>query len=309
MKILIGYDGSHSAEAALDDLVRAGLPESVEAVIVTVAEIWMPSPPKSSGLIEFASKAIPNWIKKHNSISERTLSEAETIGSSAKQRLQLKFPDWKVLLEISSGSPAREILAKAAEFKPDLIVVGSQGKNSISPLFPGSTSRKILSEAECSVRVARGKIEIEQDTARLVVGFDGSGGAEAAVKAVARRSWGERGKVRLVTVVDSLVPAEISRFVSTVADLVEEEKQADRLWVEKLAESALRKLIASGLNAELIVCEGNPKRILIEEARKWSADCVFVGSHSSAFESDGFPVGSTSAAIAERAQCSVEVVR
>jgi len=27
MKILIGYDGSHCADAALDDLRRAGLPE------------------------------------------------------------------------------------------------------------------------------------------------------------------------------------------------------------------------------------------------------------------------------------------
>lgn len=30
MKILIGYDGSPSADAALDDLQRAGLPADVE---------------------------------------------------------------------------------------------------------------------------------------------------------------------------------------------------------------------------------------------------------------------------------------
>jgi nucleotide-binding universal stress UspA family protein len=309
MKILIGYDGSRSAEAALDDLRKAGLPEIVEVLVVTVAEIWMPSPPKNNGLKEFASKAIPGWIKKHNSISERSWSEAETIGDSASRRLQSKFPDWKVLLEISSGSPAREILTKAAEFKPDLIIVGSQGKNSVNPLFPGSTSRKIFSEAKCSVRVARVAAAIETDAVRLIVGYDGSAGAESAVKNVALRNWSKSGKVRLVTVIDSLVPAEISRFVSTVADLVEEEKQADRLWAENLAESALRRLNDSGLDAKLVVCEGNPKRILIEEARKWNADCIFVGSHSSAFESDGFPVGSTSTAIAERAQCSVEVVR
>ena len=32
MKILIGYDGSECADAALDDLTQAGLPSSVEVV-------------------------------------------------------------------------------------------------------------------------------------------------------------------------------------------------------------------------------------------------------------------------------------
>ena len=39
MKILIGYDGSECADAALDDLKRAGLPQSAEAHILSVAEV------------------------------------------------------------------------------------------------------------------------------------------------------------------------------------------------------------------------------------------------------------------------------
>ena len=35
MKILIGYDGSECADAALDDLKRAGLPERAEAHILS----------------------------------------------------------------------------------------------------------------------------------------------------------------------------------------------------------------------------------------------------------------------------------
>ena len=45
MKALIAYDGSTCAEAALDDLNRAGLPGEVEAVVVTVAELRSPRPP------------------------------------------------------------------------------------------------------------------------------------------------------------------------------------------------------------------------------------------------------------------------
>ena len=41
MKVLIGYDGSQSADAALADLQRAGLPKETEALIVSVADVMM----------------------------------------------------------------------------------------------------------------------------------------------------------------------------------------------------------------------------------------------------------------------------
>ena len=48
MRILIGYDGSECADAALDDLMQAGLPANAEAHILSVAEVWLPPPPPSS---------------------------------------------------------------------------------------------------------------------------------------------------------------------------------------------------------------------------------------------------------------------
>lgn len=41
MRILIGHDGSQSADAALVDLQRAGLPDEAEALIICVADIIM----------------------------------------------------------------------------------------------------------------------------------------------------------------------------------------------------------------------------------------------------------------------------
>lgn len=38
MKILIAYDGSDCADAALTDLQRAGLPSDVEAIVLSVDE-------------------------------------------------------------------------------------------------------------------------------------------------------------------------------------------------------------------------------------------------------------------------------
>jgi hypothetical protein len=39
MKVLIAYDGSSYADAALDDLRRAGLPREGEALVVSVGDV------------------------------------------------------------------------------------------------------------------------------------------------------------------------------------------------------------------------------------------------------------------------------
>ena len=44
MRILIGYDGSEYADAAIDELRRAGLPSEATAIVLSVIEIWSLSP-------------------------------------------------------------------------------------------------------------------------------------------------------------------------------------------------------------------------------------------------------------------------
>lgn len=309
MKILIGYDGSRSADAALDDLQKAGLPDDSEVKVISVAEVWMPPPENDGTLKEYSPEAKAEWLKKYNGVAQKAIVEAEVLSRHAKERINIKFPEWKVSFEAGYGSPAQGILAHADEFKPDLIVVGSQGKSAISRILLGSISSKIISEANCSVRVARGRIEVDPVPVRIIIGYDGSPGANAAVQAVVGRKWREYGEFRLVSATNSLVPPEIGRFVPPLPNLFEKEIKSERDWVEKLAENALLKLKNAGLKADLSVETGNPKQVLIEVAEKWGADCIFVGSHSFSNKLERFLIGSTSLAVAERAHCSVEVVR
>ena len=44
MKILVAYDGSECADAALDDLRRAGLPSDAQVKVLSVVENWLPPP-------------------------------------------------------------------------------------------------------------------------------------------------------------------------------------------------------------------------------------------------------------------------
>ena len=63
-KILIAYDGSHCAEAALDDLKNAGLlTENVEALILSVAEVWLP-PDETGEEQDFMTDSLGKDIRK-----------------------------------------------------------------------------------------------------------------------------------------------------------------------------------------------------------------------------------------------------
>ena len=44
MKVLIAYDGSESADTAIDGLRRAGVPREADALVASVAEVWLPAP-------------------------------------------------------------------------------------------------------------------------------------------------------------------------------------------------------------------------------------------------------------------------
>jgi len=310
MKILIAYDGSSCAEAALDDLVRAGLPEAGEFAVMSVAEVWLPPENiRQEWEAENPDSFLTEINHKHDEKNKKALAEVETMANHAAERLRKMFPRWTVSAEAASGSPAWEVLTKAGDFKPDLIVAGSHGRSAVGRFFLGSISQKILTEAHCSVRVARGRVEVDPTPVRIIIGFDGSQGAQAAVEAVASRNWLEKSEIRLFAVSDPITPSLIGRIVPPIADLVEEVNEGEREWLKKLAEPALQKLKDAGLTATLSIEAGNPKQILVEEAERWCADAIFVGANRFDSRIERFLLGSVSAAVAARAHCSVEVVR
>jgi nucleotide-binding universal stress UspA family protein len=313
MRVLIAYDGSSCADAALADLQRAGLPRfGVEATVISVAEVWLPPPPPSiHEVVELAQAAeTPADLRKRYSETSSQAEEARTLSLRAQKRLRQNFPEWSILAEATTGSPAWEVILKADQWKPDLIVVGSQGRSAFGRFVLGSVSQKVLTEARSSVRVARGRVEVEESPVRIIIGVDGSPGCEAAVRQVARRLWPHGSEARVVVVVeDPLVPTAIGRLVPPVTKWVEESNRVDRAWVRRIADKAVETLRSGELNASPVIREGDPKRVLIEEAETWGADCIFVGSTGFGNRFERFLLGSISAAVAARAHCSVEVVR
>jgi nucleotide-binding universal stress UspA family protein len=143
-KVLIAYDGSAYADAALDDLRRAGLPREAEALIVTVSDGLVPA---SSPIAEVAgtaltSRRVTSTIAVAKEQATRLLVEARGFATKASRRVLSYFPGWEVRAEVLEGSPSWELLRKAEEWQPDLIMVGSQGRSALGRFFLGSVSKK-----------------------------------------------------------------------------------------------------------------------------------------------------------------------
>jgi nucleotide-binding universal stress UspA family protein len=308
-RLLIAYDGSEGADSALDDLQRAGLGNSVEAVILSVAELWLPPAPPLAGANEAFPLYTPPGLESAREHVAQAVEQAHSLTKNASGRVQATFSSWKVSTEVSTGSPAWEVINKADKWEPDLVIVGSQGRSALGRFFLGSVSQKILTEVRCSVRVGRRPITAAGVPVRVLVGVDGSPGAEASVQAVAKREWPSDTEISVIAVQDPSVPLAIGSLNPQVTEWIGEAEEGDRQWVRKMVEVASEDLRGAGLNVSSLVKEGDAKKVLVDEAKRLSADCIFVGSTGFSNRLERFLLGSVSAAVANRAECSVEVVR
>src|SRR5690348_16185832 len=126
MKILIAYDGSDCAEAAITDLQRAGLPEETTALVLSLADVFLPA---------------------------------------GRQIRDPKQPDWM-----------RQSIQNA-------------GRSALGRLCLGSVSLSVLAHSAVAVRIGRSQAKSSSRARRILVGFDGSRQALAALHHVSRRHW------------------------------------------------------------------------------------------------------------------------
>jgi nucleotide-binding universal stress UspA family protein len=305
MKILIAYDGSSYANAALDDLPRAGLPRVAEALILSVAEVFLP--PTSSQTLALPAQ-VSAAVQRARAQAAQALEEAYAIAQQGRTHLLTSFPAWDVRAEACADSPAWAVIKQADAWQPDMIVVGSHGRSAVGRFLLGSVSQKVLSEAHGSVRVGRGHRQTTEARVHLLIGIDGSPDAAAAVRAVAAREWPPGSAARLVTALDARMSTAIA-FTQPSADMGIAVSDADAAaWMTRTVEAMAAPLEAQGLTVSSLITEGDPKHVLLDEAERWGADCLFVGARGLS-RVERFLLGSVSAAVAARAHCSVEVVR
>jgi len=291
MKIVIAYDGSMHAGIAVDDLLQAGLPPDAEAIVVSIIEEGIPAA-RTFGMVE-------------TDFVSRRMAAAERWAEEACGRLTKYFPQWHIQMETRWGKPAEVLLDKAIGWPADLLVVGAHGRSPLGRLVLGSVSMKLVHEAPCSVRVARPGVHT--GAIRLLIGNDGSSEAEKVVDAVCSRSWPAGTEAEVIAVQELLVPAPGDRITIGPGPFTQvNETQRDRL--KEASDKAVDKLQRAGIIASSVIERGDPKHTLIEAARDWDANTIFVGARGLG-RIDRLILGSVSSAIVAHAPCTVEVVR
>ncbi|HWB54687.1 MAG TPA: universal stress protein [Tepidisphaeraceae bacterium] len=304
MKILIGHDGSPCADAALNDLRRAGLPEVAEAIVLSAANIWPYL--RETTILESQDWVLPPEAAPQ-ALIQSEFRRARDVAARAAKRLGESFIKWKIT-PVGDVAPAQWAIVKSAdEWHPDLVVIGSHGRSGFSRMILGSISSSVMTHLHCSVRISRHSPNPERKAVRILLAVDGSPGSAAAVNTVLARRWPAGSEVCVMTVIDSAISTAIpADGLCAPEHSIRYESVND--WVTELVMRVAKKLQGAGLSSVPIVYRGDAKRQIVDEASRWDADCIFLGAKGLT-RLQRFLLGSVSTAVASRAHCSVEIVR
>ena len=145
---------------------------------------------------------------------------------------------------------------------------------------------------------------------RILLAVDGSPCSETAVDEVASRPWPSNSELRIVSAFQ--IPLSPTPVVWAIQpEYYDEMERAVRVQTQKVVDAAsarLKKALGQSLNVTGQVLQGSPQSAILEEAERWKADLIVVGSHGYGTW-HRLVLGSVSQAIVLHAKCSVEVVR
>jgi nucleotide-binding universal stress UspA family protein len=145
---------------------------------------------------------------------------------------------------------------------------------------------------------------------KILLAVDGSAYSEAAIEEVLRRPWPPQSEVKVITAFETplMVGIEPWAAMPTYFDQLE---KAVREAAEAITGGALEKLKTikdSTLKISSEAIEGPPKQMIVEEAERWDADLIIMGSRGLGAW-NRLLLGSVSSAVVHHAKCSVEIVR
>ena len=289
MRVLIAVDGSKASGVVLQEALARPWPQGTTFCLLTVVDPF------------FFTRA-PLLLDEAREAARKFLAEAAKSFETA---------EWKTVVEVVLGNPRRAISTSAEEWRADLVLVGSQGLNALARLALGSTVRSVLRHTKCSVEVVRAS---GRDTGsgerkkRILVATDGSEFSEAALKSIAERPWPAGTEVKVISVPEfALWLGDFPYFrLEQVEELnksaLDAASAAVDLGKEILSRAGLR------VSTNVPVEREAPAKTILDEAKKWDADLVVLGSHGR-HGFDRLALGSVSESIAMNAHSSVEVVR
>lgn len=139
---------------------------------------------------------------------------------------------------------------------------------------------------------------------KILLATDGSDFSNAAARTLAEQFRTQDNEVRVLNVVEPVTMEAAPQMAPGYYPELEEKKHEAEVLVERVA----KMLSEAGFKSSTSVAMGDAKTVILDQASKWPADLIVLGSHGR----KGlirFLLGSVSEAVARHADCSVEIVR
>lgn len=294
LRVLIPYDGSETAEAALKDLSSAGLPRELDALIA-VTQVWLPSSPYeiTSAVSARRMKLLISGLASYVPALQEQ-EEQRVLSLEAERRLRSMFPEGRVKTETiqDTAAMAQAILERAKRWGAELIYLGSKTSPSSQISDHAGPALRVAQDAHCSVRIARPS-DLKADSPKEIVIFvNESSSSHDVVNAVGERIW-PTGTVASMVMTRKPGP----RHVTTDGE------------VTQVLDSLADALRAKGLRVSVEIVDGQSKEVLLQKSSEYSVGCVFVDPHHGEGDVDASGLSAGVKALILGAQCSVEVVR
>jgi nucleotide-binding universal stress UspA family protein len=159
------------------------------------------------------------------------------------------------------------------------------------------------------VRTREGKLP---GVHKILLATDGSEFSERAARSIAQRPWPEGTEIEVLSVVE-LVLGNAQALLEPPymdSDQLELQREQGMRRAQDAVASAVEILSQAfpKVSESISVLLSGPKAVIIDEAGKWGADLIVVGSHGHR-GIERFLLGSVSEGVAMHAYCSVEVIR
>lgn len=278
--IVVGYDGSSSADAAVDWAVAEGV-RTATPVVLAYAFEW----PTSAGPMMPGPAAWPDAASRR---------DAETMVRVAAAEAVERYPQADVTAIVLDGPAAIRLREKSRGAA--LLVVGNRGHGGFADLLLGSTSVAVSAHAHCPVVVVRGNVVTD---APVVVGVDGSEASLQALRFAVEQAANRGVTLRVVRAWSPPAPRWRPLAFDPLEIVAAERAVLDDeliLWREKYPEVTM--------SAETV--GDHPGRFLVEASR--TASLVVVGSRGRGGFT-GMLLGSVSQQLLHHSHSPVAVIR
>lgn len=148
---------------------------------------------------------------------------------------------------------------------------------------------------------------------KILLAVDGSAYSDAAVEEIVKRPWPPESEIKVITAVALPIMVGMVGIEPWAAspEYFEQMEKAIRGAAEDVIKRAMSKLNTiddKTLKISTEIIQGSPRQVIVDEAEKWSADLIVMGSRGLGAW-NRLLLGSVSSGVVHHAKCSVEIVR